>query len=183
MTQQDQQSRATLREWISYMVKYPAYFYQATGFRATDANIERFACELFSGDMRLGKVTVPHSKKRNVIRGLGNIAMQLGISADKVLHRVEEDVQRGRWAQWKIPVWKESGVWLAYTKRLSRWARHEKIGNYAYGTKSVSGPRAKARLQGASAQEGLQQYVAQGEGCKAKASPPVRRVREAGKNH
>ena len=75
VTQQDQQSRATLREWILYMVKYPAYFYQATGFRATDANIERFACELFKGDIRLGNI-----RRRFVrwakARGIGKYAKQ-----------------------------------------------------------------------------------------------------------
>ena len=83
VTQQDQQSRATLREWILYMVKYPAYFYQATGFRATDANIERFACELFKGDIRLGNIRAGQlwGYKRRFVRwakarGIGKYAKQ-----------------------------------------------------------------------------------------------------------
>lgn len=129
----DLQSRSTLRAWVLYMVSHPSYFYQATGWRMTDANVAMIATELFWGDVRLGRVPTPHSKKRNVIRGLGFIAMRLGVRKEAVMARMTEDEERGKWAKWKIPVWQENGVYMAYTKRLARWAKHERFGNYGYG--------------------------------------------------
>jgi len=54
MENADIQSRSTLRAWVLYMVSHPAYFYQATGWRMTDANVEMIATELFRNDARLG---------------------------------------------------------------------------------------------------------------------------------
>ena len=181
MTQQDQQSRATLREWILYMVKYPAYFHQATGFRATDANIERFACELFRGDTRTMRFRVKHYHKSKVIVGLHAIANHIGLSIRKAVGLYHKSKLPRKSKEWAVPIWKEHGEYHAYKGRLDKYARKYGLGKYA--KQSISEAGAKAGLQGASTQEGLQQHVAKDQERKAKEASALRRVREAGKNH
>ncbi len=127
----DLQSRSTLRAWINYMVANPAYFWQATGLRHTNANIGRIARELFGDDVRLGKVRVKHYHRKKILQGLSVIAQHIGTTPMVIVAWYYKQHKHGkRWEQWKIPVWKEGNEYYAYMGRLVRWAKQKKVGKY-----------------------------------------------------
>jgi len=181
VTQQDQQSRATLREWILYMVKYPAYFYQATGFRATDANIERFAYELFRGDIRLGNIRMRHSKKNNKAIGVKAIADLLGTSCKMVRWHYYKGLAQDVREHWKTPIWDDAGQLWGYKRRLIRWAKARGIGKYAKQSISKAEPKAQAVRHNAAKLEPKRIHANMGldKGKHVKAEAIVREVRQA----
>lgn len=131
----DLQSRSTLRAWINYMVANPAYFWQATGLRHTNKNISRIAMELFDGDVRLFRSREKHYHKSHVIKGLSVMAEHIGVKSRTIVNHYSRQRRLGRKpGEWKIPVWKEHGEYMAHKGRLVNWAKHKKIGNYAKGT-------------------------------------------------
>lgn len=131
----DLQGRSTLRAWINYMVANPAYFWQATGLRHTNANIGRIALELFDGDVRLFRSRTKHYHPSKVIKGLSVIGAHIGVGGGTIKNHYSRQRRLGRKpGEWKIPVWKEHGEYMAHKGRLVNWAKHKKIGNYAKGT-------------------------------------------------
>lgn len=124
--------RSTLKAWINYIVANPAYFWQATGLRHTNANIIRTATELFDGDVRLFRSREKHYHKSKVIKGLSVIGAHIGVGGGTIKNHYSRQRRLGRNpGEWKIPVWKEHGEYMAHKGRLVNWAKHKQIGNYA----------------------------------------------------
>ena len=169
----DLQSRSTLRAWVLYMVSHPAYFYQATGWRMTDANVAMIATELFWDDVRLGRVRVPHSRKNNRAVGVKAIADLLGTSCKMVKWHHARGLTQGKYERWKTPIYMDGNILWGYNRRLIRWAIARGIGKYA--KQSVSEGKQKARcLQAQRTQAGLRPALAKGEGKQGEAIPSVR---------
>ena len=182
-TAADGQSRSTLHAWILFMLDNPWYFYQATGLRLTDSNVERLACELFGRDVRLFRERVKHYHPSTVIKGLAVIASHIGVTMAKIIHIYYRHLNGGRrHDEWKFPVWKESREYYTHKGRLDRWARHEGIGKYAKQSVPEEGKKARY-LQAECTQAGIRSQLAQGEGKEAKAQPTVRGLRKAGQGH
>jgi len=228
VTQQDQQSRATLRKELDF--DYGVIDRNGNPLRARNTKLQKR-----EGFSRATNQRLAYYKEKNpgyFVKGRVNADPNSIIelweaviwqaandirSADEKMEVVKERVKRKRYKWCKTDkenylgakLSKENAIQFFMSDNLdaicgmigydasyirenmgkmekresNHYTRTQVVRVRKYAKQSISEAGAKAGLQGASTQEGLQQHVAKDQERKAKEASALRRVREAGKNH